>query len=486
MFWTLDLNGTRYIVKPFNGQAQGGMRYLYWAGPGRDFEPKPLALSFISPSQPGTTSSTRRDGILPDRSTFVPVNRKRSIPSDYFASSDSSNSSDSSDSEVEVENNRVSGLARNVTNAGVGQAVQQVDDSTSDHGDHARETKTLDQLVAAQNGPAKRRKTEISDHETDELYRVSPPARRRSDAHVQFREHQPGPGEPLISASTRPANDREERRKQSAIARIEKDLGRKFDQIFTPWAGEDQTVSRNTLAMILKVLALMEDSSPQRISRLLNKAVNGGDGKRQDAGGLRPTRPVFKTLEATLKATTAGIVNDTSGGRTGTPSSSSGINRQQLHQRTSQRNEDVSGKGTEPNLRSVPSLEDNRDQPEQDLDSDLLSSTILPQHKQNRTILFVRVEPSPEYLPLKLSECMTPRDFYAKVLSAWGIRGENVAKITVAFAWMDLDDKMRTMIMNSKMEGCFEHLLEQVDEAPVWEERGKGKCGLDVQIVLKE
>lgn len=291
--------------------------------------------------------------------------------------------------------------------------------------------------------------------------------------------------EPLTSVSTRPVNDREERRKQSAIARIEKELGRKFDQIFTPWAGEDQSVSRNTLGMILRVIALMEDSSPQRISRSLNKAVNGGDGRRQDVGGLRPTRPLFKALEATLKATKAGTVNDTSGGRTGTPLSPSGINREQLDQRSSQRTEDVSGKGPGADLRSIP-MEDNHDQLEQGLESNLLPSTILLRHKQDRTTLFVRVEPSLEYLPLKLSECTTPRTFYAKVLSAWGIRGETVAKITVAFTWMDPQDKMRTMVMNCKMEGCFEHLLEQVDEAPVWEEEGKGKCVLDVQIVLKE
>ena len=61
-----------------------------------------------------------------------------------------------------------------------------------------------------------------------------------------------------------------------------------------------------------------------------------------------------------------------------------------------------------------------------------------------------------------------------------------MAKITATFTWMDPKDKMRTMFMNSKLEGCFEHLLEQVDEAPAWEDGGKGKCVLDVDVVLKE
>ena len=118
MFWTLDLNGTRYIVKPFSGQAQGGMRYLYWAGPGKDFEPAPLALSFISPSQPGATVSTKGDGLLPERPSFAPVNRKRSITSDYLESSESSDSSDTSESEVEGRNTRMPGLAQRVADAG--------------------------------------------------------------------------------------------------------------------------------------------------------------------------------------------------------------------------------------------------------------------------------------------------------------------------------------------------------------------------------
>ncbi len=482
MFWTLDLNNTRYIVKPFNGQAQGGMRYLYWAGPSKGFEQKPLALSFISPSQQGTTVSTKGDVILPDRSSFAPINRKRSIPSDYLESSESSDSSSTSNSEVEERVTRAHGLAQRVADAGPDNPLQ-IDGSTSDRGDHyINETNALRHPAAFQDAPAKRRRTEVSSHEIGQLYRVSPPAPRRSDVHVPVREHQSELAQAPTSASTKPVNDREERRKQSAIARIEKDLGRPFDQIFTPWAGEDQGMSRNTLSMILRVIGLMEDSSPQRIARTLNKAVNGGDGKRQSAGGLRPTRPLFKALEATLKATQAAIVN---GGRTDTPPSPSGSSRPQLDQRTLQRIEAVGAKsaGTHPRSNS---LEGSSHRLNRDQDSELVASTILSQQKQNRTTLVVRVAPSLEYLPLKMSECMTPRAFYTKILGAWDIREESVAKITATFTWTDPKDKMRTMFMNSKLEGCFEHLLEQVDEAPTWEEGGKGKCVLDVDVVLKE
>lgn len=491
MFWTLDLNGKRYIVKPFNGQAQGGMRYLYWAGPEKDFAQKPLALSFISPPQPSATSSTMRDGPLPGKPGFASVNRKRSIPSDGLESSESSASSDTSDtsdSEVEERNTRRPDLAQRENDAGPQELFQQIDDSTSDRGDHrSGEMNTLKQPAAFQGGPAKRRKTEVSSYEMNQLYRVSPPTRRRSDVHIAIREQQPEPAQPTTSSSTKPVNESEEKRKQSAIARIEKDLGRKFDQIFTPWAGEDQSVSRNTLLMIYKVIGLMEDSSPQRKARSLNKAVNGGDGKRQDSGGTKPKKPFFMALEATLKANNAVTIN---GGRRSTPSSPSGSNRQQLDQRTFQRIEAapaVSGQAPGLTPRSIP-LENNRQRLVDDLDFNFLPLLGLSEHKQMRTTLYVRVATSPEYIPLKMSECVTPQAFYTKVLSAWDIREESVAKITATFTWMAPEDKMRTMIMNSKIQGCFEHLLEQIDEAPGWEEGGKwkGKCFLDIDIMLKE
>ena len=112
MFWTLDLNVTRYIVKPFNGRAQGGMRYLYWDGPENDFDGKPLALSFISNSQPSATAPKKGKSILLDRSPFVPVNGKRSSPTDE---SESSDSSDSTESEAENEKKHIYDVTQPLT-----------------------------------------------------------------------------------------------------------------------------------------------------------------------------------------------------------------------------------------------------------------------------------------------------------------------------------------------------------------------------------
>jgi len=48
MFWTLDANHKRYIVKSFPGGGTGGARYCIWAGPYEDFQEQSVALSDIS------------------------------------------------------------------------------------------------------------------------------------------------------------------------------------------------------------------------------------------------------------------------------------------------------------------------------------------------------------------------------------------------------------------------------------------------------
>ena len=46
-FWTLDLNGIRYIVKPYRGAPLAGQKYLRWAGPNVGFDENPIAFSQI-------------------------------------------------------------------------------------------------------------------------------------------------------------------------------------------------------------------------------------------------------------------------------------------------------------------------------------------------------------------------------------------------------------------------------------------------------
>ena len=347
----------------------------------------------------------------------------------------------------------------------------------------ASERNTSDEQTVFRSASSKRRKTEISSREIDQLYGVSPPALKRSSDNAPFKKRHSKPTQPTttISMSTRPVYNREENKKQNLKARIENVLGRKFDQIFTPWADEDQNVSRGALYEILKVIGLMKENSPQKIARTLNRALNGGDGKRRLAGGRQPTGACFVALAADLRSTKAMSVN---GAGSATPSFPSESNRQQLDRRSSRMIEDDDARDPQQDARSNP-LEDSHHQLDQNMDMTMSYSTVLPQHKQDRTTLVVRVAPSAEYLPLKLSECMTLRAFYSKILGAWDLSRETVEKITTTFTWMAPEDKMRTMMMNSAIEGCFAHLVEQVDDAPSWEDGGKGKCVLEVDVVLK-
>ena len=163
-----------------------------------------------------------------------------------------------------------------------------------------------------------------------------------------------------------------------------------------------------------------------------------------------------------------------------------GRNRQHLHSSSLQGPEVVSAKTAQPNPRSI-LLDADLHQDDRDLRMDISPSVVLSLQKQIRTSLIVRVAPSLEYAPLKLSGCTNPEAFYNKVLGAWEVHRESVAKMTVTFNWMAQEDPMRRMVMNDQMER-FAHLLEQVEEAPCWAEapEGKGKCVLNVEIVLKE
>ena len=106
------------------------------------------------------------------------------------------------------------------------------------------------------------------------------------------------------------------------------------------------------------------------------------------------------------------------------------------------------------------------------------------QDKLKRTTLIIRVAPSTEYTPLKLSECSTASTFLSKVISVWNLTEEDVAKIKIMFRWRDIDDPMRVMVM-SHSQACFAHMLDEIEDAPVWSDE-KGKCLLDVEIVLKD
>lgn len=112
--------------------------------------------------------------------------------------------------------------------------------------------------------------------------------------------------------------------------------------------------------------------------------------------------------------------------------------------------------------------------------------TTLSLAKQYRTILCIRMVSSAEYRPLKLTDCPTLSAFFDRVLGAWNVQSSGVDKVTATFAWMPVDDIMRKFVMDSDSEACWIHLMEQVNEAPCWDNKeGNGKCVLDMEIVTR-
>lgn len=105
------------------------------------------------------------------------------------------------------------------------------------------------------------------------------------------------------------------------------------------------------------------------------------------------------------------------------------------------------------------------------------------QDKLNRTTLIVRVAPSSEYTPLKLSECSSMSTFFSKAIGVWNLTEQDIEKIKIVFKWKHVDDPMRVMVMNHN-QACFAHMLDEIGGAPVWSDE-KGKCLLDVEIVTK-
>ena len=73
--------------------------------------------------------------------------------------------------------------------------------------------------------------------------------------------------------------------------------------------------------------------------------------------------------------------------------------------------------------------------------------------------------------------------FFSKTIGVWNLTEEDVAKIKIVFKWKHVDDPMRVMVMNHN-QACFAYMLDEIEDAPVWNE-GKGKCLLDVEIVMK-
>jgi hypothetical protein len=352
MFWTLDLNGLRYIVKPIPGAPVAGMKYLYWAGPHRDFDPKPLAFTHMDM-----------------------VNLKDRYPKVF--------QSYTADMPADIEGKILPGRSRK----------------------HRRSAST------------------------------SSSSENEDEAEVE------GEGSNLLSKET---SNKVDPRLQAPLQPIDNN------------AGPDRAFQQNWTKNALK-----KGKRPTRHSDLPRRVPFNTNGKAPTTS-RKDTRKRRRTHLSTREITNLGDFPVPAPRRSTIDPSGSNLPAEQATARAGQHRSHQ----TKQLVVQAP----------------LAESPTLSLQKQYRTALLVRVSPLLEYQPLKLSALPTLSAFFDQVLGVWEVAPENVAKVTVKFLWMDVADKMRTMVMNPSHEACWSHLLEQVDDAPCWDEE-KGRCMLDVEIV---
>lgn len=88
------------------------------------------------------------------------------------------------------------------------------------------------------------------------------------------------------------------------------------------------------------------------------------------------------------------------------------------------------------------------------------------------------------FVPLRLRTCMTMSALFSGVIAASGYRedGEPIKCLMAVFDWKDETDLYKTIYVEKGTEGSFEIFLEIIDEAACWKDEG-GKCGIAVEVV---
>lgn len=136
----------------------------------------------------------------------------------------------------------------------------------------------------------------------------------------------------------------------------------------------------------------------------------------------------------------------------------------------------------------TPSTNDHPSQPSETSNLPNQAPTSIPDltpYKQTYTILRVTRDTNViGFVPLRLRACMTMSALFSSAIAASGYREQNepIKCLMVVFDWKDEHDVFKTMYIDRETEGSFEIFLEIIDDAPCWKDEG-GKCGIAVEIV---
>ena len=110
--------------------------------------------------------------------------------------------------------------------------------------------------------------------------------------------------------------------------------------------------------------------------------------------------------------------------------------------------------------------------------------TLTPYKQTHTTLRATRDSNIIGFVPLRLLSCMTMSTLFSSVIAASGHREceEPIKCLMAVFDWKDDSDVYKTIYIDKGTQGSFEIFLEIIDEAPCWKEKG-GKCGIAVEIV---
>lgn len=107
--------------------------------------------------------------------------------------------------------------------------------------------------------------------------------------------------------------------------------------------------------------------------------------------------------------------------------------------------------------------------------------------KQERTTLRFYLRGSNRFHGERLRDCLTTSKFFGCITKYFNIAREDVAEVTVVFSWMEQGAEGREMAMDFGKEADMEILIEEIDNAPVWDmDRGTGRCIVNVHVCPTE
>jgi len=110
----------------------------------------------------------------------------------------------------------------------------------------------------------------------------------------------------------------------------------------------------------------------------------------------------------------------------------------------------------------------------------------LSSYKQRHTTLRIMLPFSIDFVPLRLSSCMTTASLFESAITISGSKSQDLktSGLRVTFDWKGEQDVDRAMLLKQEYPDSFEIFLETVDRAPCWRSDG-GRCSVGVEVVLE-